>query len=310
MTSNPFLKAVSFLICFLLVSSIETTSANAIENPYKNHYPFNTAIIHYKVTGYETGKETLYVNSNFKALYIDTQYKYLGKLKSKKVLVLTTPEYIYNIDLNKKSGTKVKNLKKELIMAFDHMSDGEKITVKKNVEELGTAIVGNIHGKRVAAFKEILEISCDLIEVNGERALIWPGVNIPLKKNRKSEYDDKIVVTAVNIEKNIKIAREKFKIPDGIAVTFDKTKNEILENKFLTQFHSMRNPGAVKRAKEEIARMVINKRLVLNDVDAEIPKDIDDSIFADQELLKNVHVIYEIQYSDELPEDGEIFEFE
>tara|TARA_B100000315_G_scaffold76786_1_gene70179 strand:+ start:4852 stop:5865 length:1014 start_codon:yes stop_codon:yes gene_type:complete len=283
---------------------------DAVENPYKNHYPFKTAIIYYNVTGYENGKETLYVNSNYQALYIDTQYAYLGKMKPKKVLILTTPEFIYNIDLIKKSGTKLRNLRTDLMKKFDRLSEKEKIIVKNNVKELGVAVIGNIHGKRAPLYEKIVGINCDLIEIFGVRSLMWPGVNIPLKRSRISEYSDKSVVTAVKIDKNVSVTSDKFELPEGVQISFDKYENEKLENKIMTQFHSMRISNAVKIAREEIARMVLMKKIGLMDVDAVIPEEENDSIFADQDVLNSSYEIFIIQNDDELQDDGGGYEFD
>ncbi len=299
---------LSFLLTLFLL--FISNRSDAVENPYKNHYHFETAIIHYNVTGYENGKETLYVNSDYQALYITTQYLYLGKKKPKKVLILTTPEFIYNIDLIKKKGSKIKNLKKILINEFNALQEKEKIIVKKNVEELGTAVIGNIYGKRAPLYEKILGIDCDLIEIFGVRALIWPGVNIPLKQSRKSEYDDKSFVTVVKIDKNAPVASDKFELPEGVQISFDKNENERLENKIMTQFHSMRSSNAVNIAREDIARTVLMKKIALMDVDAAIPEEENDSIFADQDVLKSSYEIFKIQNDDELQEDGGAYEFD
>lgn len=322
---NKISKVVISLFCLLISLFFLSGISSATDNPYEFHYPFVTAVIHYKVTGAEIGEEILYIKPNFQALFIDTQYSYLGKMKPKKQLTLTTPEYIYYIDFVKKKGTKHNNLRKDLIKAFDSLLEKERILVKKNVEELGTALIGNLWGKRAPLYGKLLGIDCDLIEIFGERVLLWPGVNIPLKRNRTLEFGsalgDKIVSTAFKIDKNIPIASGKFEIPEGIlitnhpylpdrfeapgniVITFDKLEhNEKLERKVMIQFHAMRSPNAVKRAKEQIARKVIKIRLDASDTGAEISKDIDDSIFADQEVLNNPDVIFEIQldYEDEI----------
>ena len=306
-------KKLLFCFCIFLYLLSMPGISGAIENPYKNHYPFDTAIIRYKVTGYETGTETLYVKPDSKALYINTQYRYLGKMKPRKVLILTTPEYVYNIDLLKKTGSKTKNLKKDLIKEFDSLQKKEKIIVKKNVDALGTAIVGNIHAKRAPQYGKILGIDCDLVEIFGERALVWPEVNILLKNTIRSKYDDESTVIAVKIEKNVPIASEKFELPKGISLSFDKARDEILENKTMTQFHFMRDPNAIKRARVDIAREVIKKKIDLRDVEIDIPVDEDDSIFADLEVMRNVDIIIEIQNDDDdqIMNDGDaLYEFE
>jgi|TARA_Y100000294_G_scaffold71407_1_gene67661 hypothetical protein len=299
----PFFNISIFL---LFISN----SSGAIENPYKNHYPFETAIIHYNVTGYENGQEILYVNSKFQALYIDSKYPYLGKIKTNKLLILTTPEFIYNIDLIKKTGSKLRNYRTDLIKEFNRLSEKEKMIVKKNVRELGLSVIGNIHGKRAPSFKKILGIECDLIEIFGERAIIWPGTNIPLIKNRKSEYDDKSSVSVTKIEKNVPIASDKFELPESVQISFDTYENERLENIFMGQFHSMRVSNAVNMAKEEIARTVLKKKMDLMDIDAAIPEEEDDSIFADQDVLKSSYEIFIIQNDDELQEDVVDYEFD
>ena len=307
---NNFTKVFPPLLCFFILHLFLSGITYAVENPYENHYSFETAIIHYNVTGYEKGQEILYVNSDFQALYIDTKYPYLGKIKPKKVLFLTTPEFIYNIDLIKKSGTKLKNLRTDLIKEFDRLSEKEKIIVKKNVEELGVAVIGNIYGKRAPLYKKILGIDCDLIEIFGVRVLIWPGVNIPLKKNRKSEYDDKTVVTAVKIDKNVPFSSDKFELPEGVQISLDKYENERLENIIMTQFHSMRVSSAVNMAKGDIARAVLKKKIDLMDVEAALPEEEDDSIFADQDVLKSRHELFKIQNDDELQEEEVIYNFD
>ncbi len=302
---NNFAKVIFPLLCFLIAQPFLSNSTYAVENPYKDHYPFNTAIIHFNVSGHETGNETLYVKPDFQALYINTRYNELGRVNPKNVLILTTPEYIYNIDLIKKIGAKIRNFKTDLIKKFDVLSKNEKITVSNNVKELGTAVLGNIYAKRAPSHEKVLGLDCDLIEVFGERVLIWPGANIPLKRNRKSEYGNKSVATAVKIEENVPIPPDKFEVPEGILISLNKIESEILENKIMTQFHSMRAYNAVKTAKEEIARVVLKHRIDLRDVGVKIPEDQDDSIFADQDTLNSSYEIFIIRNEDELQEGEE-----
>ena len=319
---NKLSKVVISLFCLLISPLFLFGISSATDNPYEHHYPFNTVVIHYKVTGAEIGEEILYIKPDFKALFINTQYPYLDKMKPKKHLTLTTPEYIYYVDLIKKTGIKQNNLRKDLIKAFNSLPEKEKIVVKKNVEELGTALIGNLWGKRVPLYDNILGIDCDLIKIFGDRVLIWPGVNIPLKRTRTTKYGkygNKIVSAALKIDKNVPIASAKFEIPEGILIMqdsylpdrfetpegilikFHKVEyNEKLERKVMTQFHAMRVPNAIKIAKEKIARRIL---LYTVGIEENTPKDMEDSIFADQDVLNNPDIIYEIQHRDELEED-------
>ena len=319
---NKISKVFISFFCLLIIQLLLSGISEAIENPYELHYPFSTAVIHYKVTGAEIGEEILYIKPDFQALFINTRYPYLDKMKPKKHLTLTTPEYIYYVDLIKKTGIKQNNLRKGLIKAFNSLLEKEKIVVKKNVEALGTALIGNLWGKRAPLYEKILGIDCDLIKIFGDRVLIWPGVNIPLKRSRTTEYGkygNKIISTALNIDKNISIASSKFEIPEGILIMkdsylpdrfetperilikFNKVEyNEKLERKVMTQFHAMRVPNAIKIAKEKIARRIL---LYTVGIEENAPKDMDDSIFADQDVLNNPDIIYEIKYRDELKED-------
>jgi len=83
-----------------------------------------------------------------------------------------------------------------------------------------------------------------------------------------------------------------------------------LENIYITQFHSMRVSNAVKIAREDIARTVLMKKMGMMDVEATIPEEEDDSIFADQHVLKSSYEFFLIQNDDELQENGGGYEFD
>jgi hypothetical protein len=72
----------------------------------------------------------------------------------------------------------------------------------------------------------------------------------------------------------------------------------------------MRVSNAVKIAREDIARTVLMKKMGMMDVEATIPEEEDDSIFADQHVLKSSYEFFLIQNDDELQENGGGYEFD
>jgi len=186
-----------FLLCFLVVLWASPTIVFSEDlSPWEKKLPFQSAIIHYALSGMEEGEETLYVRDYGKerATYHETVSAMIGLTANSSTIELETPDSIYFYDLQEKEGIKTSNPKKYMIEEYAGLSPAEKKKVRENAEKMGTvyaeAMAEGMGGEGMVVkiehnATEILGYSCDKVEVMGGVTYLLHGTDICLKSEMK-----------------------------------------------------------------------------------------------------------------------------
>lgn len=143
-----------------------------------------------------------------KANYITAETSIGGfSIKENKITILDG-EWTYNIDLDKKSGSKIKTqLLYELI----------ETAGDKDLGELGEEMLIRMGGKKIGK-DEMLGKTCDIWELQSLNTRSWVWNWITLKTEAKL-MGITVIKTATKIDANASIPEEKFKIPAGIVIS-------------------------------------------------------------------------------------------
>lgn len=271
------MRMMGWLLFFMVIGftlyplSIQGKSASSLDNPYVENYPFKSAIIHYqiKVTEESTHKKVntytlntiMYIEGDkiSKLLEGKVQAQTKEGFKEIKTIELTTPEYIYTIDLLKKEGVKVDNPRKYTMSAYDSLSPEENREFHKRMKDIKKVSFDlpiNL-GKKVGADK-ILGRECDIYEDkvvmdnNPEeegvipfeskakiKTWLWKGTSIPLKGTQEGvqkTFTYSFEKVATKIEENVDIPKSKFEVPSDVKITYDEYSSEFSKKKALRRF--------------------------------------------------------------------------
>ena len=161
-------------------------------------YPFESAIVEFKIEGSDKGFKTVYVdNGGFKVAEHKTIQ--LSKKKQHKTAEILYGADIITLDYEDNQAVKMHNP-----LAFyladperDWQKTGEKIIIK-----MGYEIVGK---------ETILGKECNIWKQGRNKIWIWDGITL------KAEYG-KNIETATNIEIDVDVPMDKFEIPEGFEV--------------------------------------------------------------------------------------------
>ncbi len=216
------MKKLLFICVFMLFA----VSLWAIQNPWDIKLPFKEATIYYQIDSMQKGSATLYVKDYGKksAMYREAEMKFLGMAKKDKTLTITTPDWVYEIDLMEMTGTKQVNPQKYLIEEFNKLSRSDKKKLIKNSEELSMSMLGTLNGTMEKKAAKILGYTCDKVTAAGMVVYTIAGTPLPLKTEGNMmgiKYNE----TAIKIEKG-SVPSSKFKIPEGVEITHDKKADE------------------------------------------------------------------------------------
>ena len=119
-----------FLLFILLVPAVRV---QARKSPWEIKLPFKSAEIDYQVSGTEKGVERLYVRGygQERARYRKTKGKIFFKSLATESWEITTPDWVYRIDLLKKKGQKSVNPVKYMEEEFRKLSRADQRKVEK-----------------------------------------------------------------------------------------------------------------------------------------------------------------------------------
>ena len=189
------------LVHLAIESQAQTAPASNIKR-----YQINSAVVEFALAGAQNGTETLYFTDYGvrEAKYTTSEIKLAGITQKTNKVTILEREMIYSIDLDKRTGTKMKNPMYEKFVGKDATEVGEKMMKSMGAQKTGTEV--------------ILDKTCDVWEVKnlGSKTWIWNG--IPLKTETKM-MGMQMAITATQIEAEANIPKEKFEIPAGVKMT-------------------------------------------------------------------------------------------
>lgn len=213
------MKKLNLWIALLTFSFIITgcNSTNA-DSSYDKRYKIKSAMVEYALSGSQTGTETLYFDDWGKreARYTQTQISMMGFTQKTNRLGLLEGDWMTNIDLDKKTGTKMKN----------PMMDAASARYNKDLAAAGEDMLKKMGGKKIGT-ETIAGKLCDVWEVAdlGSKTWVWKGV--PLKTQARM-MGMEITTVATKVQEG-GVPQDKFKVPAGITLTEGQNLSEIMK---------------------------------------------------------------------------------
>lgn len=183
-------------------------------------YQIKSGIVEYTISGIQSGKQTLYFDNwgLLSAEYTQATTTFMGMTVPSNTLNLTDKEWTYNIDLDKKEGTKIANKELEDLMKSLQGKDLEDIG-RKMLEQLNARKIGN---------ETFLGRNCEVWEIQKLSSKVWIYKYVPLKTI--SNLVGTITIEATKFEENASIPADKLKIPSNIKITEQKITDEEKQN--------------------------------------------------------------------------------
>lgn len=169
-------------------------------------YAVETGIIKYKMSGMQTGTETLYFTryGMTEARYSDFVMEVLGMSMETKKLSLQIDEMIYDLDYKTNQGTKIKN----------PLYDALVRNKSKSLAEIGLEMLKSMGGVKIGT-ENVAGKQCEVWEVKSLNTKTWVWKNITLKTVSSMMGMD-IVIVAEDIRINVSVPKEKVSIPAGV----------------------------------------------------------------------------------------------
>ena len=213
----------------VLLIGLFVTPALALENPWEQKLPFESATINYDVTGLTSGSKTIFVKNYGRttAEYKETAIKILGMKQEQKEFILTTPEWKYTADLVANTGTKNVNPTKFLTEEFNKLSGGDQKKVIENAENQGITMIEGVNGTVEKNAAEVLGYSCDKATMMGTVVYTIHGTELPLKVESNT-MGMKFNEIATGIKKG-RVDASKFELPANINFGHDKQADEMMQ---------------------------------------------------------------------------------
>lgn len=237
------------IICFMLLSFVllPVGSLQAQKSPWDIKLPFKTAEIDYQVSGAEKGVERLYVRhyGRERARYRKTKGKIFFKSLATESWEITTPDWIYRIDLLKKKGQKSVNPVKYMKEEFRKLSRADQRKVEKNAKDLGLYLMQVMDGEIVKKATDILGFSCDRISMKLATVYSISGYDVVLK-SESSIAGIKMKIVASKIKKG-SVPAKFFTPPPGITITHNPEADRQSQKMAKDVVSMLLDPEATKR---------------------------------------------------------------
>jgi hypothetical protein len=214
-----------FPVFLLLALNLEATI-------FDQKLDFKEGIVHYQLS--ENGSKTLYIKEYGKKRVIFSENKNSLLNSANKKITYITPEWIYELNLDKNHTTKIPNINYLLSKRFEKLTKKEQKQIKKNLDK-----------KNIT--ENILGYACNLESIDGIATYKAVGMDLVLKSEidilgfhsttiateiEKKEVDSKIFDTFKNLK--IKEDREKSqelqKKADSIITSLLKPKKHKKKN--------------------------------------------------------------------------------
>ncbi len=200
------------LLCCLAVLILSPLTL-AIDNPWDTRLPLESGLITYKSSGSMRGKKALYFKNygKIRAEYEKTETKLMDMSHIESTIKITTPDWIYTIDKQSRTGTREINPDKYLISEFNRLSNDNKIKVVNQLGKNGKIGLEGFKGKMERNATKLLGFDCDRITFMGTDVYVISGTDIPLKTSG-SAMGINVSETALSVKKGIPPAKA-FKLP-------------------------------------------------------------------------------------------------
>ena len=215
-------------IIYGLIVSLLATSAFAMESPWEKKLPFENATINYTINGLTNGSKILYIKDYGRttAEYRNTTSTMFGMAQQQKEVNITTPDWVYTIDLLTGTGMKMVNPEKYFIEEFNKLSRNQQKTVIRNTEKMDLSTVEGMSGTLEKNAAKILGYRCDKVGLAGSTLYIISDSDIPLKLETNM-MGMKFEELATRIDKG-SVPAAKFNLPANVSITDDRQAGQMM----------------------------------------------------------------------------------
>lgn len=247
------MKRVGFLVLMLVLFPLLANAQD--ENFWDRKLPFESATIEYALSGVEKGTEVLYIRDYGRqtAKYHKTKTNMMGMSIANETIEITDPEWIYTFDMVKRKGTKAVNPNKYMAEEYDKLSRKEKAQVRKNSEELGFSMAGQMGGKVEPEAATLLGYSCDKMTIMGATVYTIHDSGIPLK-TESNMMGVMIKSEATKMTKG-EAPKDKFKHPEGITPVIDQEADEMARAMAKQTMDTLKDPDAKEKMADSVKTM-------------------------------------------------------
>ena len=242
-------------LCGMIALLLVPVSAYAgAKNPWEVQLPFESATIHYTISGMEKGSEVTYIRGygDEVATYHTTKTTMMGMTMINETVEITTPDYQYSFDLTNRTGTKSVNPEKYMVEEYNKLSDAEKKQVLKNSESMGASVAEGFGGKVQQNAETILGYNCDRAEMMGTVAYSIHGTGIPLRVT-SNMMGMSMSVEATSVDEG-KVDDKFFQLPDGIDPVMDPQSDAMAREMAKQTIAMLKDPESAKKLSEESQR--------------------------------------------------------
>ena len=218
----------------LLTTLLHIPAAHSLENPWDTKLPFKEATVSYKVAGNMRGAEKVYVKDYgaTTAAYTSEQSSTNGEAKKATELVLTTPEWMYIIDLSAQSGIKQVNPKRIIQNKFNSLSTANQKKLLENFEKHGITMIGEMVVNVEKNAGEFLGYNCDKLTAVGINAYALTGTDFLMKVSSNLMG---ISEEVVSIDESM-VDEAKFTLPEGANIHHDERADQAISEQINVVF--------------------------------------------------------------------------
>ena len=243
------LKAL--LACFLLILLMPLSGVAQENSPWEVKLPFEKATIHYSINGMQNGTKVTYIRGYGRevATHQTTKTTMFGMSMVAETLEIITPDWVYDLDLSKKTGKKRVNPEQYMIEEFNKLSPDEQMQVRKNAADVGRSVGEGFGGKIEQNVETILGYSCDRSEMMGTVAYTIHGTGIPLRV-ATDLMGMKMKIEATSIDEK-SIDEAFFQLPTDIGLTLDAQSDVMAREVARQTIATLKDPQGAKKFAEE-----------------------------------------------------------
>lgn len=230
------MKKVAFALVMVCLLS---TMAQGSSLPGMGQLPFKEGVVSYSLEGMVEGENIVYIKDSgaTSAAYRTEVTKMMGLVDKLNELTITTPDWIYTIDLDDKSGEKQMNPQKYVSEKFSLLSASEKKKFTKNSEELGITFIGGMSGDVEKRAKKVKGYMCDKVTLMGLEAYVLSNTNFPMGISGKiMGMGMKETVTSINLQS---VDDGKFEIPQGVQLEHERMGDTAIKEQIDLMFVSV-----------------------------------------------------------------------
>jgi len=230
------------MVKLVLLSLLCAALTAGSPNPFEKRTPFKEATLHYTLSGATRGTSTLYVKEYGKYLaeYERSRMNLFGMGTKAHKLTLSTPDWIYTIDLNAKTGSKVANIEKYMQQEYAKLTPKEQKRVRRNARKTGTNVSHGLGGSVKFNAAMIKGYSCDKTTILGITSYTIHNTALVLKLDG--------TIMGMKIHKEITainkgaVDSSRFTIPDDIVITYDPHSEATMQEQAAQMMQMLLHP--------------------------------------------------------------------